>query len=632
MSFERYKELENKIKAYDYAFYNLNTSLVTDEEYDSIVKEFLFLKESYPDGINPGFVKSDSKKVNKIKEPMLSISKINEIDKFNKKIKEYKDGVIEDKYDGVAVRCKYNENGELVELTLRDDGSEGTDITDKKALIVNLPFFIENKTNEPIYITGECVCKKNEHLEYQKNIKKEQHPRHYVSGLLKREVTIDSSLELDIYFIAFHVSKVIRDKFKTYHPELRNWLETQGFGLPVLYNYLPKEKPEDIYPIDGVVLKKNKLKSWDNQKQIGYYDYACCFKYPTTIMDSTLESIGWSIGGDGRLNGVITIKPVTIMNISISRCQFHYADHYIKNGLYLGDKVSVTLGNECIPKLIGIKNLYKGNKIEFPKNCPCCNDPLQKVDKDLYCLSPKCEGRISSRLRRLVSKDGLNIDQLGDVKIDDLVNKGLINNINDIFSLDKEQLKEIGCGEKIIKKILLSIRNSKKLDFGKWLFGLAIPNLGVVRCITLKDYIVDNLPVNKQDEFVLSLLTDTKKMCELFGIDGIVISSFSIDNKEIILKFLSNYNFKSITKQRTDLIPIAITGKLNFNRNILKELFYQRGYGLDNIVTSKVKLLLLGSSPSAGKLVLAEKYSIPIVPLNDLKIEDMINLVEHYNV
>ncbi|XP_039967484.1 DNA ligase-like, partial [Bactrocera tryoni] len=285
MSYQRLLELEKLISIYDNAYHNLDVELISDEEYNILYLEWKNLLKLFPDhesAIVAGFVPNSGKLV-PINEPMLSVNKFNDKEKFLKLAKRYGKYTYEEKLDGVGVRVLYNPDGSIKIAHLRGDGRGGKDITSRLYLVKGIVKQLPKPTGEETEVTGEVTCTEEDFKNYCTEYGLvDKTARSVVSGFLRRDEEAEDET-LQLHFIAFHASKNIRDKCKTY-PKLVKWFKDHGFNVPNNFEEFPELKPESVFPIDGVVIKDNKLENWDNQPITGYYSFAGCFKYPTDVV------------------------------------------------------------------------------------------------------------------------------------------------------------------------------------------------------------------------------------------------------------------------------------------------------------------------------------------------------------
>lgn len=630
MSLEQLENLEKRITIYDNAYHNLDIELIPDEEYDKLILEYRELLRLHPDyeaKLVPGFIKNPGTVVT-ITEPMLSIAKFNNWEKFCGLMKRYGDSTIEDKEDGVAVRLVYDVSGNLVYAHIKGNGFEGKDISHRRFLIEGISNTIDNDTGLDVNITGEVTCTKESFDKYMTESGREDAPaRSVVSGFLRRDEQADDDGDLPLQFIAFHASKNIRDKFKTY-PELTGWLLENGFEVPNTYPEPPKEKPDSIYPIDGIVVKNNNLRLWDDQNFTGYFSYAGCFKYPTELFETKVKGVTWNINTQGYLTGVLNFNPIKIQNTTVSKCTFYYISAYIRNGIAIGSRIQVTKGNEIIPKLISMIEKGNGEKIEFPTECPCCSQKLSEEAEGVYhCDNPQCSGQLTSLLKRAVSECGFDIDGMGDKRIETLVELGSIVYLNQLFDLTVDDLRAAGAAPKVAKTIIAQIKELPKLAIARWIFAAGIPGLGESRCLEIQSYLKENDCETADD---LCTILASKDMTDMFGVDGLTVISYTSGNYNDLHDFFERIDFSESRKDNPEYIPISITGKASVERKILKKLFLDKGYWLDNKVTKSSYRLLVGEKPTSGKVGLAERYDIPIVYIEGLDFNGILKQLERH--
>lgn len=629
MSLKHLEELEKKISVYDNAHYNLDLSLITDEEYDELVKEYRALLKLHPNfvpSLFPGFVENEGPKV-ALTEPMLSINKINNWDKLEKLVQRYGSYVAEEKEDGVGVRLVYDKNGSIQFIHLKGNGFEGKDISHRKHLITGIPDVIDNDTGEVVNVTGEVVCFVEDFKIYKEQAADDVGPeRNVVSGFLRRDEAGEDDGELPLQFIAFHASKNIRDKCLEYK-ELRNWLTTNGFEIPAQLDELPKTKPESVFPIDGIVVKQNDLKLWDDQSFTGYNTYSACFKYPSEVVTTKTTGVSWNVNSQGYLKGVLMYNPVKIGTILTSKCSFYYPDIYIRNGMRIGSTIEITRGNEIIPKLLGIvDNNGQGELITFPETCPCCEEPLNKEAEGVYrCVNVACSGQLGVRLRKAVGPFGLDIDGLGLKRLETLIEADVIVLPAQLFTLTLDDLIGVGLSKKVAKKILVQLDEAETKPLANWIYSAAIPKLGKSRCLELQSWFKEN-PCEDTEE--LMLLLASEKMTELFGLDGLSIISYVSNNSAELKEFFDNISYVQTTKSILDAIPVGITGICDMDRKSLVEKFLEHGYWVDNKVTMSTFRLLVGDKPSPGKVGLAERYDIPLIHIKGLTFDGILKQLE----
>lgn len=651
---KRILELEAQLKYHDYMYFEKDTPVISDSEYDILSVEYFQLLEDNPEyesSYGVGFVKPDqTMKLFNYKSPMLSVSKRKNKDDFlhwcNSNTAEG-DVVNEEKLDGMALRLVYNNNGGVSELHVahsKGDGSVGADMTHRLHLIKNIPkSFPSIRISE--HVTGEVYCKTADFEEYVKRHGldiNETDPRSTVSGMMKRLHASDKD-DLPLYFKAYHLGPYeLSEDFDTYQ-EIREHLTKIGFDIPIAYSHPETEKLLELtskpvldYQIDGIVAKCNDLEKWDEVQGNQYWTYATCYKFPTVQLTSTVTGIDWSLSLRGEFVGTLLYEPVKYEGTTLRRAKLDYAKSYFDKGLAIGSVISVTKSNEIIPKLTGLIEVGTGEKLNYPESCPYCDHPVTlNQDAGLaYCNNLDCEGQLIRRLTRLTEKKaGLNIRKLGEARLQLLVDNGFLSEVSDLFKLTEQDMINSEIEPAIASFIYSEIQHVNNLDLYKWLSALGIPGLGEVRAIELSNYSVtnglnDGLRFHNADDLV-TIMSDGKFLNELFGLDGLTIGRYVKKNREEIVAFLNHYDFTKVKASSLEGTPVSITGSWNpMTRDMLTNHLREVGIILSDKVTKTCKMLLTGDKPSPPKVEKAHRWNIPVVSITSLHdINSIISLI-----
>lgn len=642
---KRITELEGLINYHDYMYHDQDKPVISDSQYDNLVYEYHDLMEQTPgyvSRIKVGFVDPDpSMRSIPIVEPMLSIGKRKSKEDFQKWISTNvsTDVSYEDKLDGIALRLIYL-NGELTSIHLRGTVM-GADVSHRRHLLRNIPDVLtEYKDTEKVEFTGEAFCKFIDFDRYVEKYSlnpKETDTRSTVSGLMKRHKKTDRD-DLPIYFKVYSASKNIRDKFETY-PQLRDHFTDIGFDIPIQMDLgmvddllnLPS-KPKNEYPIDGIVAKDNDLRKWEKPQKGEYYSYGICYKFPTICLETKVTGIDWSLTLDGSFVGTLLYSPVEYDGTQLTRAKLDYAGSYFKKGLGIGAVIQVTKGNEIIPRIVSLVSPATGTKFSFPERCPFCDKLVQLEDNDnvARCINDACEGQLIKQLIRLVDKNGLNIKGLGDVRIKALVDNGFISKHADLFNLKEDDLINAGVDAKTTEDIIEQINKVNDLDILHWLYALGIPNLGITRAAEVSNMAASN-GLNDGLKFynlkdLMTILTDSKYLNDLFGLDGLVIGSHIKKHQDEIESFLVHYDFSRERAVKLMGIPVAITGSwVALTRKLMEEGLEEAGYLLADSVTKSAKVLLVGNKPSPAKIEKAKRFGIPIIDIT--QVHELSNIV-----
>ena len=646
---ERMEELIKIITEADYNYHTLDNPTITDQEYDSYLRELYNIEEAHPE-----LVRSDSpshraggKVLDEFKKithaiPMLSLSNVfneEEIRQFDDRIK--KEGinpkyVAELKIDGLSVSLNYK-SGKLVSAATRGDGIIGEDITNNVKTIKTVPLTI----NKPIDIEvrGEIYISKKRFNEInadraKKGLELFQNCRNLAAGSIRQlDSSIAASRKLDCWI--YHLPNPTDYGIKT-HYEALNFMKELGFkvnpnnrlvnSIEELLEFI-KEKKEQRdslpYDIDGIVIKLNDLQE---QRIMGftakYPRWATAYKFPATQVLTKLEDIVFTVGRTGQITPNAVLSPVLVQGSTIRRATLHNEDYVKEKDLKIGDIVSIRKAGDVIPEVVeSIKERRNGTEKDFKMidSCPICGTKLVKKEGqvDYFCLNPLCDKRNIESLIHFVDRHAMNITGLGERIIEDFYNMGFIKNIIDIYKLKEhaEDLVELeGFGNKSVNNLIEAIENSKKNSLEKLIFALGIEQVGekTARVLARRFETMDNL-MNTSVE----VLTNIQDIGEIIAES--IVSFFNDDkNKELIenLKELGinmAYTGEKIEeKEQFANKTFVITGTLlNYSRDEMKRIIENFGGRVSDSVSKKTDVVIVGDNPGS-KYEKAQKLGIEI--------------------
>ena len=508
-------ELRTLLKKYEYEYYVLNKSSVSDAEYDKLMNQLIDLESKYPQFITPdsptqkvgGTFDSSFKKV-KHSKAMLSLSNVyneEEITAFNNRVLEAIDYseveyVCECKIDGLSISLVY-ENGVLVKAATRGDGVVGEDITLNAYNIDCIPKKINFK--EPLEVRGEVYMSKSTlaslNLRQLEEGKEEfANCRNAAAGSLR---VLDYNITKQRNLQAFIYTLIEPEKYgiKTQYEALM-FMEKLGFPVngevKVVKNVdeilsfisnLSAKRNDLAYDIDGVVLKVNEL---DLYFTIGNTakapKWATAYKFPPDEVPSKLLDIIFTVGRTGRITPNAVIEPTKVAGSTITRSTLHNEDYIRSKDLRIGDTVYIHKAGDVIPE-VGEVLLDRRPKDAKPfvmiTHCPICKEALYKEENeaDHYCININCPARVLESVIHFCERKAMNIEGMGEANVKMLLDMGYIKNIADIYELHQYsyELKHIpGWGEKSVNNLLSAIENSKKNSLEKLLFALGILEVG----------------------------------------------------------------------------------------------------------------------------------------------------------
>jgi len=652
------------IQKYNEFYYNKDSSIVTDYEFDQLKKEVLdlekkysFLKNKNSPSLSVGFTPSSNFKKVKHKIPMLSLGNaFNKEDllNFEKKIfnflslnkSEEIEYSAEPKIDGISASLIYK-NRKFVQGLSRGNGKEGEDITENLKTINDIPKTISAK-NFPseIDIRGEVFIRNDDF-----NIIKDKfaNPRNAASGSLRqKDPTITKKIPLK--FIAYTYGYADKLNINLQSDFLKN-LEKWGFkinefnrvikgvdNLILNHKHLEEKRKSINFDIDGIVYKVN---NFDLQKRLGFVAnaprWAIAHKFSANSSTSEIINIEIQVGRTGALTPVAKIKPINIGGVIVSNATLHNEDEIVRKDIRIGDTVTIERAGDVIPHVISVdltkrkKNLIK---FLFPKNCPSCgskttkdfNELTKKYDAVRRCPSEgfQCEKMVIERIKHFVSKEAFNIDGFGKKIVEKFWELKLVKFPQDIFNLNYEKIQGLdGWGELSISNLKNSINKSKKISLDRFIYSLGIRHIGQENAKLLSQHLKSSANFFK--------LAKNKNMSELLNIDGIGETQIKSINKffstKINLKVLLELKkkisiFQTVIANDSGALSnktFMFTGKLQgVSRAEAKSLVEQNSGKIISNVSQKLNYLVVGDKPTTKKLNQARNLNINIITQDQL--------------
>jgi len=512
---ERIYELRKLLDRYNYEYYVLNASTVSDAEFDRLMQELMLLEKAHPEidsSSSPtkrvgGAVQEQFEKITH-KRLMLSLANaFNEDDlrDFDQKIKEAVNlskiqYVCELKIDGLAMAVEYNA-GKINYGATRGDGTTGEVVTDNVKTISVIPLNVEEK--RVFEVRGEVYMSKKvlEDLNKKREEKGETllaNARNAAAGSIRQlNSAITASRRLD-NFMYYLVNA--SDFGLHYHHEAMEWMKKEGFcvnphyricnGIDEVLNYIQEyteKRPSLGYDIDGIVIKVDDMSLYD---VIGYTaktpKWAIAYKFPPEEVVTKLKDIIFTVGRTGKITPNAVLEPVRVAGSLVQRATLHNEDFVLDKGIMIGDYVVLRKAGDVIPEVVK-PVIERRNGTERPfvmaKVCPICGSELVRSGDEAahYCHNDNCAKRNIEKIIHFASRNAMNIDGLGDKIIENFYNLGVLKTIPDLYNLKdyEEQIVALdGFGHKSFNHILSSLEKSKDNSLEKLLFGLGIKEVG----------------------------------------------------------------------------------------------------------------------------------------------------------
>ena len=499
----------------------LDSPEITDAEYDTLMRRLAVLENQYPEFASPdspthrvggkpreGFVKV------RHSSAMLSLDNAlneEELREFDRRVRELLRGaeyryVAELKMDGLSMAARY-EDGRFLQAITRGDGTVGEDVTENARTIRSLPLRV-NASVQSFEVRGETVM--NRHAFERLNAERDEkglsrfaNPRNAAAGSLRvLEPTITASRRLDYYTyfllaggrpaLPSHwqsLEELVRMGFKVnqYRRLCRHVEEVLSFC-----SAWETKREELHYDIDGVVVKVDSI---EQQQALGYTAkaprWAIAYKYPARQAITMVDNIEVQVGRTGALTPVAHLKPVEVSGVTVSRATLHNEDEIERLGLQIGDEVVIERSGDVIPKVVRVHSQGSYRRpFRIPAKCPVCGGRVVREEDEAAsrCINLNCPARIRESLLHFASRGVMNIDGMGEALVDQLVDKGLVKNVADIYSLTTEQLAGLDrMGAKSAGNVIRNIENSKKNPLPRVITALGIRFVGERTAVFLSE-------------------------------------------------------------------------------------------------------------------------------------------------
>jgi len=654
----RILELRRLIIEHNHNYYNLDTNLISDFEYDKLVEELVDLEKKYPQFSDPespslrvGGGLSDKFDSDSHIYPMYSLDNTysdEELDLWFKRIVKVLnisdfEFCCELKYDGASVNLLY-ENGNLIKGLTRGDGTQGDDITVNLKTINSIPLKLTTGLfPNKFEIRGEIIIPTDSFKAL--NNKREQigeplfmNPRNTASGsikLLDSKEVARRPLECFLY-------SVVSDELNiNEHSKLLNLAREMGFKIPeydkVFNNldgvkefikYWDKERENLPFEIDGIVIKVNNI---GYQKKLGFTSkfprWAIAYKFKAENLLTKLISISFNVGRTGAITPVANLEPVLISGSIVKRASLHSYDQMIKYRLRVNDSVFVEKGGEIIPKITGIDINNRGleeDEIDFPNLCPECNTTLEKHKSEANYFCPNtlnCRPQGIGRIQHFVSRKAMNIDGFGDETIRLLYDKGLINDISDIYNLDYDAVSKLeGFAQKSVENLSNGIKDSKSKSFQKVLYGIGIRYVGESASKKIIKHINSIYDLINMDYETLSAIDEIGDKTAYS-----IVSYFDNDLNKKILQRLENAGLNLSKDEQSTSISNRLEGKKivisgvfeNYSRDELINMIEINGGEIKSSVSPNTSFIIGGDKIGVSKKSKAQDLNIPIITEKD---------------
>ncbi len=663
-------QIVDELQKHNYNYYVQSTPVISDYDFDIMLKELEQLEKDFPDLIRPdsptlrvGGEPTKNFKTVVHNYPMLSLSNTYteaEIQDFDARVRKVTGDevqyVCELKYDGLSIGLIYK-NGVLVQAVTRGDGIQGDDVTNNVRTIKSVPLKLHNIYPDDLEIRGEIFMNLNgfKKMNTEREEVGEQpfaNPRNAASGSMKMQDPSEVAqrpLDCFLYYIPGNQLDTL-----THYDSLQLAFK---MGLKISNNIAVCKNTNEIfefivdwadgrkhlnYEIDGIVIKVNSIAQ---QKQLGFTAknprWAISYKFKAERAETILESIDYQVGRTGAITPVANLKPVQLAGTVVKRASLHNADIIAALDVRIGDHVLIEKGGEIIPKIVAVnieKRLPASSPVKFITLCPECGTTLTKNENEAahYCPNEdNCPPQIKGKLEHFISRKAMNIDSLGEGKIEMLYDNKLVLNVADFYNLQPDMIiglekiipgkdgkkdSKISFQEKTVNNIIAGINESKQVPFERLLFGLGIRFVGVTVAKKLAGH-YRNITNLKNASF-----EDLTEVDEIgVRIAESIINWFNKPEHNIIIERLSDSGLQLEMSDSLGSVSNLLGGKSfvvsgvfeNHSRDEIKGIVEQYGGKNTSSISAKTAYLIAGSNMGPAKKLKAEKLGVPIITEED---------------
>lgn len=649
-------KLRKEIEYHNKLYYEQDEPEISDYEYDKLTQRLRQLEKEHPELVtknSPSQVVGGKTKniftqvVHDVQmQSLQDVFSLEDVEGFVDKVKEEfgekTDFCVETKIDGLSVSLEY-ENGILVRGSTRGDGFVGEDVTPNIKMIKDIPQRLN--TDDTIEVRGEVYLPRKEFESINEKLlsqNKQQlsNPRNAAAGTLRQ---LDSNLvkERNLSIFVFNVQKGM--SFER-HSESLDYLDKAGMKT-ISLRFICKTKEEVInainkignmrdeleYDIDGAVVKVNNLLIRQEMGQtVKVPKWAVAYKYPPEQRETKVLDIVLQVGRTGQVTPVVILEPVRVAGSIISKTTLHNFDFMQEKDIRIGDTVVIQKAGDVIPEVYKVlKEKRDGSQKSFviPKVCPVCGEELEKEGEEvaLRCTNSECPAQTYRSITHFVSRDCMDISGMGDAIVETLIDKNLLKDITDIYTLKFEDFYSLeGFKEKSSRNLIESIEKSKENSLDKLLFGLGIRHIGKKASKILAENFDDIYKLAEASVEELNSLED-------FGaiMAESVYSFFKKPQTIEIIKKLDklgvNLKGNKLSKKSELLLgkTICITGSFdNYSRDDIVKMIEENSGKASSSVSKKTNYLIAGES-AGSKLTKAQELEVEVISL-----EEFLNIIK----
>ena len=662
---QRIAALSEELERHNYNYYILAKPTISDYEFDMKLEELAHLEHEFPEFLSPssptqrvgGGITKEFKSV-KHRYPMLSLSNSyskEDIEDFINRIKKSIDEEVEFccelKFDGLSISLQY-ENGVLVRAVTRGDGTQGDDVTTNVKTIRTVPLKLQGDYPPFFEMRGEIVMpfESFDKLNEQRVEAGDDlfaNPRNAAAGTLKLQDSKEVARRRLDNYCYYMMMDGLEDHYQTHYESLqaaKKW----GFNVSNymaicksveeifdFINYWDEARHQLPFAIDGIVLKVN---SYEQQQALGFTakspKWAIAYKFKAEEVETELQSVDFQVGRHGTITPVANLAPVLLAGTTVKRATLNNEDFIRQFDLHYGDTVTVVKGGEIIPKIIGInfdKRQAGALPVEFVKTCPACGAELIQHEGEAAWYCPNAQGcppQVKGRIEHFISRKAMNIESLGEGKIEFLYDAGLIKNAADLYDLTYDKLfglsnDKVSFKEKTAQNIIDALEKSKSVPFERVLFALGIRNVGEVVAKTIVAEYHDVDAIMKASVEELSAINTVGEVIAM-SVKAFFENPVNLNIVERLKA--AGLQFAKAEEPASDK-PQVLAGKTfvvsgvfaHYSRDGIKAAIEAHGGKNSSSISGKTDYVLAGENMGPEKRKKAETLGVPIISETDFE-------------
>jgi DNA ligase (NAD+) len=636
--------LREAIREHDYRYYVENDPVIGDRTYDALFTRLQDLEEHFDLTTDDsptqrvGGEPLDELDTVEHRVPMLSIAQSGEAEKvreFDERVRREVDGEVsytcEPKFDGLSVEVVYDD-GVFVQAATRGDGETGDDVTEQVKTIESIPLRLREGAPDDLVVRGEVVMPRDEFQEHNRERVERgddpfANPRNAAAGTLRQlDPAVAAERPLDCYFYDVLDASEVPPTNAAEHEALREWgLRTERDWYAVVddveaaidfRNRLGEAREDLNFEIDGTVIKVNDRAQCE---QLGRTSrevrWAFAYKFPARSEVTTIADIVVQVGRTGRLTPVALLEPVDVGGVTVSRATLHNPEEIAEMGVNVGDSVRVQRAGDVIPYVEEVVEKHAEGTYDFPDTCPVCGAEIERDGPLAFCPDGLgCPAQVKGAIEHYAARSGLDIEGLGEERVEQLVESGLVERLPDLYDLTAEDLAALeGWGQTSAENLLAELAASKSPALADFLSALGIPEVGSATARNLAREFGSLEAVLDASPEELEAVDDVGEKVAASIHDFLTTP----ENREVVDDLLAHGVDPAVEVETggdaLDGLTFVFTGSLSVTRSEAQDLVEAHGANATSSVSGNTDYLVAGENAGQSKQDDADANDVPVL-------------------